>query len=129
METPFTSTMYVNTHSTTKEDTAMTNMNFTVSQDHTTITWFGGRQGDLDGGTWHSSTSSQGELDTSTWFGGRQGDLDGGTWHSSSSSQGEFDTSTWFGGRQGDLDGGTWHTVSIKNDATPHSNIRNGVIP
>lgn len=30
------------------------------------FTMFGGRQGDLDGGTWH---------------GGRQGDLDGGTWH------------------------------------------------
>lgn len=47
---------------------------------NTAMTMYGGRQGDLDGGTWH---------------GGRQGDLDGGTWH---------------GGRQGDLDGGTWHT-------------------
>ena len=30
------------------------------------IVFYGGRQGDLDGGTWH---------------GGRQGNLDGGTWH------------------------------------------------
>lgn len=33
---------------------------------NTAMTMYGGRQGDLDGGTWH---------------GGRQGDLDGGTWH------------------------------------------------
>ena len=39
----------------------------TIYQDKLSeMTMFGGRQGDLEGGTWH---------------GGRQGDLEGGTWH------------------------------------------------
>lgn len=41
-----------------------------------TMIFAGGRQGDLDNGTW----CAQGDLSGAAFAGGRQGDLDSGTW-------------------------------------------------